>query len=163
MEMYDTNKDGVLSREELANSPALRAALDRIDVGGKGTITAADIAARIQAWQMSKLGRISVGCTVLRNGRPLADAEVKFVPEKFLGESMPTASGKTDSSGVATISVPTSGERDDPPGVPPGLYLVEVTKAGDNIPAKYNTHTTLGQEVARDTWGMREGIRFDLQ
>jgi hypothetical protein len=163
MEIYDTDKDGKLSREELDRSPALKAALDRIDTSGEGTITAAKITARIRAWQASKLGRTSLVCAVLRSGRPLANVEVKFVPEKFLGENMPTALGKTDSNGVAMISVPTSGKQDDSPGLPPGLYLVEITKAGDNIPAKYNTHTIFGQEVAGDARGAREGIRFHLQ
>ena len=35
-------------------------------------------------------------------------------------------------------------------GVPPGFYLVRITKAGVNIPAKYNTQTTLGAEVSND-------------
>ena len=49
------------------------------------------------------------------------------------------------------------------PAWPPGWYRVEITKAGENIPAKYNTHTTLGQEIALDAAGIREGIKFSLQ
>ena len=33
------------------------------------------------------------------------------------------------------------------PGLSPGFYRVEITKEGDNIPAKYNTATTLGLEI----------------
>jgi hypothetical protein len=134
----------------------------QIDTTGEKAITAAMITARVKAWQNSKLGRMSLSCTVLHNGRPLADAEVKFVPEKFLGENMKEASGKTDQNGVAMISIPTT-DRKDPPGVAPGLYRVEVTKATEKIPAKYNTETTLGQEVALDAAGIREGLKFDLK
>ena len=40
---------------------------------------------------------------------------------------------------------------------------VEITAPGLNIPAKYNTETTLGQEVALDAKGIQEGISFDLK
>jgi hypothetical protein len=33
------------------------------------------------------------------------------------------------------------------PGVAQGFYRVEITKAGENIPAKYNTATILGGVV----------------
>jgi hypothetical protein len=94
--------------------------------------------------------------------QPVGRADVKFVPEKFLGEAIQTAMGKTDQNGVAMISVSATGPS-DVPGVAPGLYRVEITKAGANIPAKYNTASTLSQEVALDARGIREGIRFDLK
>jgi hypothetical protein len=161
IEMYDTDKDGKISGAELDKCPALKAAMAQIDTSGEGAITAAKITARIKAWQESKLGRMSLSCTVLHNGKPLPGAEVKFVPETFLGNNIKTASGKTDQNGVAMISVPTT-DRQDPPGVAPGLYRVEITKASE-IPAKYNNDTTLGQEVALDAQGLREGVRFDLK
>jgi hypothetical protein len=39
---------------------------------------------------------------------------------------------------------------------------VEITKAGEKIPAQYNTATTFGQEVALDAKGIQEGIEFKL-
>ena len=72
------------------------------------------------------------------------------------------AAGKTDQNGMAMLSVPTKGPG-DPPGVAPGFYRVEITAPGMNIPAKYNTETTLGQEVALDAKGIQEGINFDLK
>ena len=161
IEMYDTDKDGKVSGAELDGCPALKAALAQIDKTGEGAITADMITERIKAWQNSKLGRMSLSCTVLRNGRPLPNAEVRFVPEKFLGENVKTAQGKTDRNGVAMISVETT-DRSDPPGVAPGLYRVEIAKTGENIPVKYNTETTLGQEVALDAKGIRKGIIFNL-
>ncbi len=162
VEMYDADRDGKISGAELDKCPALKAAIKQIDPSGENAITAAKITARVKQWQDSKLGRMSMSCTVLRNGRPLANAEVNFVPEKFLGENVKTATGKTDKNGVAMISVPTK-DRSDPPGVAPGLYRVEVTKAGEKIPAKYNMETTIGQEVALDAEGIQKGIRFDLK
>jgi hypothetical protein len=47
--------------------------------------------------------------------------------------------------------------------VAPGFYHVEVTKSGENIPAKYNSATTLGQEVAMDAQELMQGIKFDLK
>ncbi len=164
IEMFDTDKDGKLSGKELDKCPGLKAAIDNIDPSGKGEITAEMIAARIKAWQRSRLGRMSLSCTVLHKGKPLAGAEVKFVPEKFLGVSGDKwiATGKTDENGLAMLSVPTSGEREDPPGVPAGFYRVEITKPGENIPAKYNADTVFGQEVAVDAAGIMEGIKFDM-
>jgi hypothetical protein len=159
--MYDANKDGKISGAELDKCPALKTAMAQIDKTGEGAITADMITKRIENWQKSKLGRISLSCTVLHNGRPLPNAEVQFVPEKFLGGNIKTAYGKTDQNGVAMISVETT-DRSDPSGAPPGLYRVEITKTGEDIPAKYNTATILGQEVALDAAGIREGIRFNL-
>ena len=84
------------------------------------------------------------------------------MPEEFLGPNMKVATGKTDQNGTANISIPTSGQRYDPPGVPQGFYRVEITKAGLNIPAKYNTETVLGHEVVYGQ-EMFEPIRFDLK
>lgn len=161
VEMHDTDKDGKISGAELDGCPALKAAIAQIDKNGDGSITADEITERIEAWQNTKLGQMSLSCTVLRNGRPLSDAEVRFVPEKFLGENVKTATGKTDLNGVAAISVGMS-ERSGSPGVAPGLYRVEITKDGENIPAKYNTATTIGQEVALGAEGLRTGIRYNL-
>ena len=149
VEMYDADGNGAMSGAELDKCPGLKAALAKIDGSGQGKITAEKIAARIKQWQETGIGRMQLFCTVLRNGKPLAGAEVKFVPEKFLGDEIKTASGKTNSRGRAALSVATS-SRADPPGVALGLYRVEISKAGESIPAKYNSETTLGQEVAVD-------------
>jgi hypothetical protein len=84
------------------------------------------------------------------------------VPESFLGDDIKTATGKTGDSGRAALTVPVTGPR-DPPGAALGLYRVEITKTGDNIPAKYNSETTLGQEVALDSPALKDGIKFNLQ
>jgi len=163
IELHDADRNGKLGGSELDAAPGLKAALAQIDANGDGALDAEEIAARIRAWQASRIGRMSMSCRVTRNGRPLAGAEVKFVPEKFLGPNMPTAAGRTNADGRAAISAPTDGQPGGPPGVPPGLYRVEITKSGENIPEKYNVSTILGQEVASDALGARGEIRFDLK
>jgi hypothetical protein len=159
IKMFDADKDGKISGDELWKCPGLKAAMTTVDPGGTGEVTAAMITDRIKAWQASKLGRMSLRCMITRNGEALTGAEVKFVPEKFLGDEMKTATGTTDQNGVAMLSIPVD---KGPPGVPPGFYRVEITKAGEKIPTKYNTDTVFGQEVAIDAEGVREGIKFDL-
>jgi Ca2+-binding EF-hand superfamily protein len=162
MEMFDTNKDGKISGAEFDKVPSLKSNLKRLDANGDGAVTADEITDRIKFWQdVLKTGRQSVHCIVKHNGQPLADAEVKFVPEKFLGDNIKTATGKTNASGMCRLSVPLEG-KDDVPGIPPGFYRVEITKPGQNIPAKYNTATILGLDCANDNESMIRGITFDL-
>lgn len=161
IEMFDADKDGKLSGEELNKCPGLKAALKQINPSGQG-VTAEMITARIKTWQASQGGLMTVGCRVLHNGQPLEGAEVKFVPEKFLGKNMKTASGTTNKYGSAVIMVETpgpSGQR----GIPPGFYRVEITKPGLNIPAMYNTDTIFGQEVPIDPRQLLGGMNFDLK
>jgi hypothetical protein len=157
--MFDTNKDGKISGAELDKVPSLKKSMaDKVSKG----ITAEDITARIRQWQETKVGKIgSVSCQVLKNGKPLADAVVKFVPEKFLGTSMPVCEGKTMADGNAGLSAPVEGA-DDVAGMPPGIYRVEITKAGENIPAKYNTATIFGEEIAPDVM-RRPPMVYDLK
>jgi hypothetical protein len=164
IKQFDANHDGKLSGEELDKCPGLKAAIEKVDQSGKGEITADDIAARIMAWQDTKLARMTVSCMVLHDGKPLVGAKVKFVSEKFLGKNVKAATGTTDKNGIAMLSIKTAGPR-DPPGVAPGFYRVEITKTGEQIPAKYNSATIFGQEIARDAKGIQDmkGIKFNLK
>jgi hypothetical protein len=152
IKQFDANHDGKISGTEFDKAPSL---LMSITLGNFNTtkdkgITAADITGRIKAWQATKAGRCGgITCTITRNGKPLGGADVKFVPEKFLGDKLPEGSGKTGSDGVALITVPLIGT-DDAPGLPPGFYRVEVTMPDGSIPAKYNTQTIFGDEIYPD-------------
>lgn len=165
MELYDTDKDGKISGEELDNAPGLKAALKVMKTDKEKGITKEQIADRLKKWLDSRIGRTSLSCIVQHNGKPLEGAKVKFIPEKFLKDALPeTGEGVTNQNGMAMISVPTQPGPDSlPPGIPPGMYRVEITKDGEAIPAKYNTETTLGQEVSLDNIDLQMGIKFNLK
>ena len=129
---------------------------------GVRLIDAGEVTALVEAWQESKLGRTSLMCRVVKGGQPLEGATVTFVPEKFLGANIQPASGVTNASGTAMLSIELS-EPTDPPGVAPGLYRVEITKEGANIPAKYNSQTIYGQEVSLSAANIMEGLVYEIQ
>ena len=158
MQLYDTNQDGFLDAKELEKAPGLKAALKQKD----GKISKEEIAERIKGWADSRVGRIQITCRLTHNGNPLEGAKVEFVPEKFLGGTLQAGSGTTSKTGGAVISSPYAA---NPAvrGLSPGFYRVEVTKAGENIPAKYNSDTTLGAEVASGSEAEQHGLKFDLQ
>jgi hypothetical protein len=162
IELYDANHDGVISDKELDKCPAIKSAIKRYDTGGDGKVTANNITARIDKWLESKSGVMTVQVVVRLDGTPLDDATVTFEPEPFLGSGVPTATGKTDSNGVI---VPKS-EATSLPGLPPGLYKIRISKQSGGreiIPARYNTNTTLGAEVALDSDEIRPMLRLDLK
>jgi hypothetical protein len=160
--MYDTDKNGKISPDEMEKCPGLKAAHSVIDPAGQG-VSAQTITAEIKIWQKNNVTRVPVSCTVLRNGKPLEGADVKLVPESFLGPDLMTAGGTTDGSGVANLSVAIGPGLSEAPGVPPGFYRVEVTKPGVDIPAKYNGKTVLGVQVAYGAAVMTEGLRLNLE
>ncbi len=164
IKLYDTNHDGKISGAELDKVPSLcspQAMANFKSTKEKG-VTAADITARIKDWQKTKIGRVGgIAAQVTRNGKPLAGAEVKFVPEKFLGEGLPEGKGTTGPDGSGQVSIPLS-EPGEPPGMPPGYYRVEITMPDGSIPAKYNTQTILGDEVCPDV-RRNVGYSYDVR
>ena len=153
MAEYDTNGDGVLDSAELEKSPALKSALKDIDKDGDGKISSDEIAKRIEQWQASRIGLMPFSCRVTLDGKPLAEATVTLVPEKFLGSNVQPATGVTGEQGMAMLSV-AKDKLADPKlsGVHVGLYRIEVSKqqgGSETIPARYNVNTQLGQEVAQ--------------
>jgi hypothetical protein len=160
LELYDTNHDGFLDAEELEKVPGLRAAIKQVDTNKDGKISAQEIAERIKYWADSRTARTPVRCRVTRNGQSLAGAKVAFVPEKFLGGTLLSGSGTTSAAGYATITCTHVADA-AVPGLSPGFYRVEITKDGENIPARYNTETTFGAEVSSED--PRQGRTFDLQ
>jgi EF hand len=149
---YDQNKDGMLDAKELDRCPPLRSALKRMDKNNDNRLTAGEIQERLAAYLEGTPTPIPIPCEVLLDGRPLAGATVTFVPEKFLGSTFKRAWGTTDETGTAAVRME---GRDE--GVFPGLYRAEVSKKNaqgqEMIPARFNTQSTLGEEVAGDTLG----------
>jgi hypothetical protein len=141
----DKNKNGQIEGAELDASPALRSALPDIDKNKDKNLSAREIQQRVE--QYAKLGRLSLACTVTLDGQALSGATVTFEPEPFMGKSLKPATTTTDRDGVAAMF---QVDGKSFATLPPGLYRIRVTKDGTNIPARYNTQTTLGREVYAD-------------
>lgn len=156
---YDRNNDGRLDAAELERCPGLRGGLKTLDTDKDGRLNAQEIAARVTAYQNSRIGLMGVTCQVTLDGAPLVGASVELVPEKFLGAAVKPARGVSEKEG----SVPLHVEGQDLPGVQCGVYRVVVSKknaAGKELlPGRYNAKTTLGQEIGPD---LNYGLRFDL-
>lgn len=152
-ELYDSNKDGNLDEKELAACPGVLAALAVYDTDHDGQVSADEMTARIEAWKNSA-AMMTVDCLVTLDGRPLSGAEVKFVPEKYLAESLFPATGVTEPNGQTTIGIAAENLPADHArlrAVYPGAYKVEITHPTTPVPSKFNTATTLGREVSKET------------
>ncbi len=78
--------------------------------------------------------------------RALSGATVTLVPEKFMGETVKTATGTTDSTGLGHLSM-----SEQEPGTNVGYFRIEVSKkqgGQEIVPAKYNSQTQLGGFIA---------------
>jgi len=148
---HDANKDGALDAKELESCPGLLSALKRVDKNNDGRLTADEISDRLTFFQQQGM-QMDVTVEVTLDGRPLAGATVTLAPEKFLGPSVKSASVVTDEAGTGTLTTEGSGGG----SVACGYYSVQVSKnvqGRELIPAKYNTKTVLGHEVAPDVGG----------
>ena len=153
IEAYDKDSDGFLSEAELEALPALTLATADKDSDRK--VSAEEIAQRIRLWSDGETGLMTFYCNVTLDGRTLEGAEVKLEPEPFLGEAVKPASGVMRSDGAILKIDPELLPEDQRMmrGVQPGLYKVRITHPSAKIPARYNTETTLGQEIVPGTTG----------
>jgi hypothetical protein len=160
IETYDKNGDGNISGDELEQAPALKAALPRLDTNADKGVSADEIAARVNAWKDMQSGMTTCRMHFNLDGQPLVGATVTLEPEAFLGDEVKTAVGTTTTFGDVS---PTIAPEDRPaPNLPGGahfgLYKVRVSKivnGKETIPPRYNSATTLGQEVSYDDPGMK--------
>ena len=156
MATYDKNGDGALDAKELEQCPPLKSALKSFDKNGDGRISTAELIERFNFYKESEVGLNGISLQVMLDNQPLEGAQVTFVPEKFLGSGIKPATGVSDAQGVVDLST----EGEDVPGVHCGLFRVEVSKKGPGgkelLPARYNTRTVLGCEVAPGRRGAGE-------
>ena len=144
IEEFDADRDGALSKSEIKASKSLsflsRNELNPLDVDQDGSVTNEEIEAKIQGFVEEN--RITVFCYVFYRRQPLRDAEIRFVPETFMGPTLVEATGTSNAEGLAEIE--DGGEFG---GMVSGLYKVEITHPTVNISPEFNTETTLGIAV----------------
>ena len=165
MERFDSNGDQIIGQAEWANSPSLASAFADFDSDGDGKIAASDVTGRLLRLSMSDKPLAEVECHVQQEGSPLAGASVRFKP--MLAKPAPNWAGEgvTNAQGLAMISLPVDAiptELQGAKGIPPGVYLVEITHPERQIPARYNSATELGAVVDPTS---KAGLiaRFDLK
>ncbi|MGL4514884.1 MAG: hypothetical protein ACRCT8_17495 [Lacipirellulaceae bacterium] len=166
LEAYDKNGDAKLDDAELVAVPAVLRYKGHYDKDGDGAVSGDEIRERLDAWADQGMGFRQLTAVVTLDGKPLAGADVLLEPEPFLGEGVKPAKGTTDADGVVNLSMDRA---DMPPqlaklpvsGVTGGTFKVRVTHATKKLPAKFNTATVFGEEVAFDT--IREQAHIDLK
>jgi len=87
---------------------------------------------------------------------------VTFIPEKFMGTAVKPGTGTTDTNGKVMPTVADAPSA----GMNLGFYKVEVslkdTAGKETLPARYNSQTTLGQEVAPDVAALKGAVKLAL-
>jgi hypothetical protein len=165
MKLYDKNSDGTLDAKELAACPPLIELLKNLKARfpeHPESLTAADISGRMEEWVKDPTTLQPGEVMVYLDGKMLEGATVKYEPEPFLGSSYHPHQGQTDTAGMATLDPELKGY----PGIYVGLYRVRISKmvnGKETLPARYNTATELGREVATNLRDSRENIMFRLK
>jgi len=156
MKAFDANKDRSLSAAEVESSPSLKSVFSRWDADHNGKLTEAEIAAQIKSWTVAGAGLMRLNCVVRSGGKGVPGVHVTLKPESFLGNSALASSGVSNQFGEVDLSC---GRQS---GVMLGLYRIEITSDSEKLPAKFNTATTLGQEVAPTAPNLRDGLNLDI-
>ena len=141
---------------------ALLATVKKHDAGHADSLTAEDIAARVDAWKQSGGVLFSGRTKVTLDGKPLEGALVTWEPEPYLGPAYHPLSGTTNKNGYAYLSP----ALEDFQGIYVGLYTVRISKkvqGKETIPACYNEKSTLGREVAVDVPDAEHLFDFNLK
>jgi hypothetical protein len=156
IELLDKNGSGSLDEQELAACPGILAMREQYDADGNREISEEELSARFEAIYRGGTSWVSATCLLLQGNRPLGGAKVRFVPEAFLGDALPPATGTTDSQGRVTPAV-----ADDQ--LPPefkgaqamrlGIYRVEVEH-----PSIKQPHKALGCEISNLVRGGTEPV-----
>jgi hypothetical protein len=144
IELYDKDGSGSLNDQELAASPGFLAARDRYDTDADRQISRDEIQNRLKTVSTGT-SLLMVECRVLQGGRPLAGANVRFLPDPALEGALLPASGTTDANGRVNPSVAEDQMPEERRGVPimqPGVYRVEIEHANVKKP-----HKPLGCEI----------------
>lgn len=165
IEQCDKNGDGQIDSTETDAAPGLKYVFALWDTSRDKMISKQEIVDRIAGYRDSGSSIVPVSFTVTYQKKPLANAEVTFEPEPFMGEAFKPISATTDSSGYVSLDRP-SDEENEYPGIYLGLYRVRISKqegAKELIPAKYNSETTLGYDSGAKGRSARANPSFHLK
>lgn len=150
MELYDSNKDATLDKEELRQSPAILAKLAMWDLDGNGSVDQQEVEKHVAALFKSGTGGTKLRCAITYKGKPLPGATITLEPEPFLGGNVQTATGVTDGSGGTQLGIPPEFAPEHLRRIKTvhyGVFKVRVTHPTISIPEKYNVKTELGYET----------------
>src|SRR5687768_619932 len=125
IEQLDKNGDGQLADAELQGAPGLAAVKDRYDADRGGSLSQEEIAGGIRRWSEGQVGAAAVAYAVQLDGRALPGAQVKAIPEPFLGDAIKPAAGVDGYLAVAPEDRPANAPK--LPLILPGLYRIEIT------------------------------------
>lgn len=140
----DKNSDGAVDAEELKEAPGLAAGARFVDADNDGKLTAEEIETRFDKYVALKIGLRGKTFRITYKGRPVANAEVRFIPEDFLMGTIEPATGTTDDNGVVS---PIAEGKDR--GMRVGYYRVQIVSGGATIPDAYRTEASpLGADVS---------------
>jgi hypothetical protein len=144
VELYDRNRDGKLTADEVKASPGLSDGGPRIDANRDGVLKLDEIQARLRTLA-SQSDFILLRLDVSLKRKPLAGASVTFTPEPFMGDGLQAYVGTSSESGGCDLK----GEAADTLGIPVGFYQVKIVHPGHSI------NVVRGVEIADDTTGNR--------
>jgi len=162
MDEFDTNKDGNIDAQELEKSPGLKSALSTTDTDKNGGLSEDEIKVRIEGYRQTQLALMPMSFRLTLDGQPLDGAQLRLVPESFMTSAIKTSLGTTSSDGAVSPSVTGLEMR----GTQLGIYRIEISKkdatGNELVPAKYNSATSLGQEVATGVRALESEIQLAL-
>ena len=156
IELYDKDGSGSLNESELAAAPGFLAARDRYDKDGDRQIARDEIQERLKSIAATGTSLLTVDCRVLQGGRPLAGANVRFVPDPSMEDALLPATGTTDANGRVNPSIAEEQVPDERKGVrimQPGVYRVQIEHANVKQP-----HKPLGCEIDEIARGGTEPV-----
>lgn len=151
IELYDADGDAALAGAELDKVPAIRDSLKAYDANGDSRVSEDEIAKHLSGIFGYGVSMMQASAVVRLDGRPLPGAKVRMEPEPFLGEGVKPAEGTTGQTGSSRVVIPDELLPEDQRGLNAmhvGLYKVRITHPDREIPAKYNSETTLGFELS---------------
>jgi hypothetical protein len=142
----DEDRDGALRGGEQKIVPAIAAAAERLDGDGDGAVSRDELSRWLTAVRDARVAINRFEMSLTHRGRPLAGADVRLVPEPFMGSEIQVAEGTTDAQGVVVVAIPGAKYV----GANCGLYRVAITGTDNNgkpLSERFATSPTLGVAV----------------